>query len=386
LPLPYLFSLTSYMSVVVLQISRVVMHIDFDYFFAQVEERENPEIKNKPVVVCVYSGRGENTGAVSTANYMARKYGVKSGISITFAKKRLKNVESVFLPVNHNLYETVSERIMTIIRSYADRFEQVGVDEAFLAVSERVDGSFEKAERLASEIKKEIFAKEKITCSIGIGPNKLVAKIAAGKQKPDGLTVVKPEEVQQFLASLPVRELVGVGRKTEKALQKLGIETVEEIAAYCVDRLISVFGGTFGTFLHNAALGIDESPVEQRGQPESASRILTLKENTRDIAIMLKEIISLAKDVHSNVVEQGFGFRSVSVMAVMDDLTLRSRSKTFERPTTSLEIVEQTVEELLEHLLKEETERSVRRVGIRISHFVEEKGQKQLTDFVNNPK
>jgi len=358
------------------------MHIDFDYFFAQVEERENPSIKGRPVVVCVYSGRGEDSGAVSTANYTARKYGVKSGIPITFAKKRLENVESVFIPVNHTLYDAVSEKIMTIIRNYADRFEQVGVDEAFLEITERVDGSFEKAKQLASEIKKEIFSKEKITCSVGIGPNKLVAKIAAGRQKPDGVTAVKPEEVQQFLASLPVRELVGVGQKTEKALKKLGIKTFGELAAYSVDRLISVFGRTFGTYLHDTALGIDESLVEQRGRPESLSRIVTLKENTRDIAMIMKEIISLAKDVYSNAMEQGFSFRSVSIMAVMEDLTMRSRSKTFEKPTKSLETVEKTAEELLEQLLREETKRSVRRVGIKISNFVEEKGQKHLTDFV----
>jgi DNA polymerase IV (DinB-like DNA polymerase) len=372
------------MVVVLLQRLRVVMHIDFDYFFAQVEERENPAIQGKPVVVCVYSSRGEDSGAVSTANYMARKYGVKSGIPIAFAKKRLKSVEAVFLPVNHDLYEDVSEEIMTIIRSYGDRFEQVGVDEAFLEVTERVDNSFEKAKRLACEIKNEIMTKEKITCSIGVGPNKLVAKIAAGMQKPNGLTAVRPEEVPQFLSPLPVRALVGVGRKTEKALQKLGIKTVGELAAYGVDNLIEVFGRTFGAYLHNAALGIDQSPVEQKGRPDSASRIVTLKENTRDITMMVKEITSLAKAVHANVVEGGFSFKTVSVMTVMEDLAMRSRSKTFEKPTKSLEIIEQTAEELLEQLLRKETERSVRRVGIKISHFVEEKGQKQLTDFVGS--
>ncbi|UCB59749.1 MAG: DNA polymerase IV [Candidatus Bathyarchaeota archaeon] len=370
------------MLVEALQPFRVVMHVDFDYFFAQVEERENPEIKGKPVVICVYSGRGEDRGAVSTANYMARKYGVKSGMPIAFARKRLKNVEAEFLPVNHRLYDGVSEKIMALIHSHADSFEQAGIDEAFLEVTQRVEGSFEKARCLAIEIKRQIFAEEKITCSIGVGPNKLVAKIAAGKQKPDGLTIVKPEEVQPFLLGLPVRELVGVGRKTEKTLRNLGVKTVEELAAMSLDRLIDTFGRSFGSYLHKAAHGVDESPVQQRGQPESVSRMVTLKEDTRDIATMMREIASLARAVHSTVVAQRFSFRSVSVIAVMEDLTMRLRSKTFEKPIKNLKIVEHTAEELLKHLLREELERSVRRVGVKIHNFIEEKGQKELTDFV----
>ncbi len=303
---------------------------------------------------------------------------------IVFAKKKLKNVEAVFLPVNHARYDMVSQEMMNMIRTYAYAFEQVGVDEAYLDVSKRVDGSYEKARHLATEIKKEIFAKEKITCSIGIGPNKLVAKIAAGRKKPNGLTVVRPEEVQQFVSDLPVRELMGVGRKTEKKLRELGIKTIGQLAACNIGRLVGVFGNTLGNYFHNASLGIDETPVEQRGRAKSISRIVTLKQNTRDPAVMLKEIKNLAEDVHSSILEQGLSFKSVSIVAVMDDLTTLSRSKTFQNPTESLEKVQRTAKELLELLLKRETDRSVRRVGIRMSDFFEEKGQKQLADFSGN--
>lgn len=361
--------------------ARIVMHVDFDYFFAQVEEREEPKIKDKPVVVCVYSGRGEDSGAVSTANYVAREYGVRSGISIRLAKKRLQDVESIFLPVNHSLYDAVSQRIMNIIHGYADRFEQIGVDEAFLEVTERVSGSFEKARKLAVKIKKKIFAEEKITCSIGIGPNKLIAKIAAGRQKPDGLMMIRPEEVEEFLFRLPVRELVGVGRKTEKALHKLGIRIIGELATSNIDRLTDIFGKTLGIYLHTAALGIDESPVEQRGRAESVSRIVTLKEDTRNLTEIVKQIDELAEDIYSNVMKQGLSFKSVSIVAVMNDFTTLSRSKTFHTPVKNLETVKTTATELLEQLLKDETERFIRRVGVKISGFIDEKGQKELSDF-----
>lgn len=357
------------------------MHIDFDYFFAQVEERENPQIKHKPVVVCVYSGRSGDSGAVSTANYIARKYGVKSGMPIAFAKKRLKDVDAVFLPVNHNLYDAVSERIMNIIRKYADKFEQVGVDEAFLEVTQRVNGNFEKASKLAFEIKTEIFSKEKTTCSIGIGPNKLVAKIAAGRQKPNGVTAVRPEKMQQFLSPLPVREIVGVGRKTETAMQKAGIKTIGELAAFNVSKLIDMFGKSLGIYFHNAALGIDTSPVEQKNRVDSISRIITLKEDTRDINLLAEEIGKLVEDVISSSVEQGFSFKTVSITAVMDDLTFNSRSKTFQNPTRSSKIAKETAIDLLIQLFKEETEHLIRRIGVKISNLVERKGQKQLTEF-----
>ncbi|UCE95690.1 MAG: DNA polymerase IV [Candidatus Bathyarchaeota archaeon] len=361
-------------------IPRVVLHVDFDYFFAQVEERENSAIRNQPVVVCVYSGRGGDHGAVSTANYVARKYGVRSGMPIIYAKKRLKNVEAVFLPVNRVLYDKVSENIMNVLCGYADNFEQVGVDEAFLDVTKRVGGNYERGQKLASEIKKRILAEEKITCSIGVGPNKLVAKIAANSQKPNGLTVVSPAEVQSFLASLSVRELVGVGRKTEDALKKLGIETNRQLATYDVTELISVFGKTLGMYLHNASLGVDESPVEQRGRAESVSRIVTLKENTRDLTVMMREVDKLAKDI-LKAVEQGLSFRSISISAVMEDLSMVTRSKTFQRPVENLEDMKKAAGDLLVQLLRKETERLVRRIGLKISSFIEEKGQKRLKDF-----
>jgi DNA polymerase IV (DinB-like DNA polymerase) len=364
---------------------RIVMLVDLDYFFAQCEERRNPSIKGKPVVVCVYSGRTEDSGAVSTANYVARKYGVKSGIPILLAKSKLKDEDAVFLPVDKQFYREVSDQIMEILRSYADRFEQMGIDEAYLDVTQRTKGNYQQAEELAATIKGDVLTQQQLTCSIGVGPNKLVAKIAADVQKPDGLTLVRPEEVQSFLSPLPVRRLVGVGRKTEKKLETLGVRTVGQLARFDVQKLIEVFGRKLGTYFHNASLGIDEEPVQERSEPESVSRISTLKEDTRDLAVILDEAYRLCDEVYAKLLQRGLVYRSVSIHVVAGDLSVHGRSKTFENPTSDLETFKKTVKELYEKFLGE-SDVEARRVGVKVSNLSrKEELQKQLTSFFGFP-
>ncbi len=366
--------------------TRVILLVDLDYFFAQCEERRNPSLKDKPVVVCVYSGRSEDSGAVSTANYIARKYGVTSGIPIFLAKKKLKDKGAAFLSVDHEFYEEVSEEIMRILRSHADFFEQVGIDEAYLDVSQKVNRSFEEAKKLAQKIKEELKAQQKLTCSIGVGPNKLVAKVAADIQKPDGLTIVKPEQVESFLSPLPVSRIVGVGRKTKKRMQTLGIRTIGDLAKYDVQRLIAVFGKKLGTYFHNASSGVDDEPVQERGEVESISRISTLKEDTRDLKVILEKASQLCEEVHAKLVQRQLSFKSVGIVAVMTDMSVRSRSKTLENPTKELEVLKKTVQGLFEKFLNE-SELEARRIGVKVSNFArEQERQKQITNFIGHAK
>src|SRR3972149_11287926 len=175
---------------------RIIFHVDMDQFFAGIEEREHPEIRGKPVVVGADPKEGKGRGVIATCNYEARKYGIKSGMPISTAWQKCPS--AIFLPVRFELYGEASHAVMKIFRQYADKFEQMSVDEAYLDVSNRCK-SIEEAEELAKKLKKEVLEKEKLTCSVGIGPNKLVSKIAAGENKPDGLTVVRPDEVRSFL-------------------------------------------------------------------------------------------------------------------------------------------------------------------------------------------
>ncbi len=361
------------------------MLVDLDYFFAQAEEVRNPSIRDKPVVVCVYSGRTADSGAVSTANYLARKYGVKSGMPIFMAKSKLESVDSIFLPVDHEYYDAVSDRIMVLLRRYTDVFEQVGIDEAYLDVSHRVDEDFAKGELLAQQIKREITRTEHLTCSVGIGPNKLVAKIAADIRKPDGLTVVKPEQMREFLAPLPIGSLLGVGKKTEKRMLSLGIRTVGDLSRFDVQTLSSVFGKNGAAYFHNASMGIDEEPVKEAGETESISRIATLKENTRDLQVVVDKAYALCADVHSDVLKRGLVFRSVTVLAVMADMSVRNKSLSLGGGTSDIGVFKSTVKDLLSKLLKE-SDQPIRRVGVKIAQLSKtEVAQERLTKFLETP-
>jgi DNA polymerase IV (DinB-like DNA polymerase) len=361
--------------------ARIIMLVDFDYFFAQCEELRNPSLKDKPVVVCVYSGRSEDSGAVSTANYVARKYGVKSGIPISLAKKKLENVEAVFLPVDYSFYEKISDEIVNILRGYADHFEQVGVDEAFLDVSQKVNESFDKAKTLGTEIKEEIKAQKKLTCSIGIGPNKLVAKIAADYQKPDGLTVIVPDEVNSFLSSLPIEKLIGVGVKTKEKMQALGINTIGDLAKRDVQKLIEVFGKSQGTYFRYTSMGIDNDPVQEKGEAESISRIATLKEDTTELDIIVDKTNQLCDEVYGDLSQRRLSFKTISIIAIMTNLSTHSRSMTFETPKNDLSFLKEKAKELFGKFI-EESGLKMRRVGVKVSGLTkEQKSQKQLTSF-----
>lgn len=361
--------------------ARIVLLVDLDYFYAQCEEMRTPNIKDKPVVVCVYSGRTEDSGAVSTANYIARKYGVKSGIPISLAKKKLKNIDAVFLPVDLPFYKKISNNIMKILTEHADLFEQVGIDEAYLDVTKRTTTDYFEASKLGLEIKRKILFNQKLTCSIGVGPNKLIAKIAADVQKPDGLTLVKAHDVASFLSPLPVRRLVGVGKKTEKKLETLGIRTIGQLSRVDIQRLLELFGKKLGTYFRNASMGIDDEPVQQRSEPESLSRISTLKENTKTLSLILNDAFKLCKEVHTKLMQNRLLFRSVNIYIVGSDLKTYNRSKTFEDSTNSLELLEKTVHDLFEKFLKE-TDIEVRRIGVKVSNLSrKEVEQRQLANF-----
>ena len=361
---------------------RVIFLVDLDYFYAQCEERRNLDYKNKPVVVCIYTARGEDSGAVSTANYIARRFGVKAGISISLAKRLLKGKEAVFIPADRDFYADVSNRVMSIIRNYADDFEQVSIDEAYLDVSKKVQRDFVLAEKLAKEVKGAILARERLTCSIGVGPNKLMAKIAAGHNKPDGLTLVRPSEVKSFLFSLPVDKLPGVGEKTEKSMFSLNVKTIGDLANWRLEELIKTFGRTLGLYFHQASNGVDDTPVQEREMAEQISRITTLKEDTQDINIISNTIGGLCEKIQATASSRKLFFRSVGLIFVTENLGVHNRSKTLETATGDFNTVKGVLKELSENFLREEPNTKIRRIGVKISNLEEHTQQKNLSDFL----
>ena len=189
---------------------RTILHIDLDYFYAQIEETKDPTLKDIPVVVCQFSGRTEDSGAVATSNYIARKYGVKSGMPIITAKKLLTKHKAAFIDADdshHALYESISTQIMSIVRNYGTAFENISIDEGCIDITKQSEGNLDKAREIAFAIKSDLAKEQNLTCSIGISPNKLISKMAADHQKPNGLTVIDEDNVKDFLFSLELKKL-----------------------------------------------------------------------------------------------------------------------------------------------------------------------------------
>ncbi len=220
-----------------------------------------------------------------------------------------------------------------------------------------------------------------ISFTIGVGPNKLVAKIACDSQKPDGLTIVKPEEAQAFLAPLPVDRLLGVGKKTTVRMEQMGIKTISDLAKYDCQVLIEVFGKVMGIYFHNAANAIDNEPVHEQGEAESISKIGTLKADTHDLEFILQKTDELTEFVYKEVADKGYSFKTVSIYVVNLDLSSKSRSVTLEQSAKDKETIKRNVRMLFEKFLTE-SPLEVRRVGVRVSSFSkEEPRQKSLTSF-----
>ena len=358
---------------------RIILHLDLDYFYAQVEEARKPEIKNKPVVICQYSGRSEDSGAVATTNYIARKFNVKSGLAIKTAKKLLQNTDSVFISANHELYESISETIMNIIRKYSDKFEQLSIDEACIDISNKINNDYQNATKYGNELKEEIKTLENLTCSIGISPNKLISKMAADSNKPNGTTVILPDNIKDFLFPQKVNRLYGIGPKTNAKLAEYNITTIEELANSERTLLIDEFGQKFGVYLHDSANGIDNEEVKDK-PADQIGRIVTLKEDTRDFDLISQSITNLSKDVSDQTLEKNITFKTVSITAIMEDLTIYQRSKSFEIFQNSNDIITTTSQELLRNFLSQES-RKLRRIGVRVSNFSQTKGQTNLFDF-----
>ncbi|MBI2584202.1 MAG: DNA polymerase IV [Candidatus Aenigmarchaeota archaeon] len=335
------------------------MHIDMDAFYAAVEERDSPELKGRPVVVGASPKGGKGRGVVSTANYLARKYGIHSGMPISIAYRKCPS--AVFLPVNMRKYHAVSQEIMGIVRKHGEKFEQVSVDEAFLELHK----SYDEAAEIAKKVKEEIKERERLTCSIGIGPNKLVAKIASDYRKPDGLTVVKPEDVLSFLSPLNVRKIPGIGPKTEAALKARGIETVRQLRATPLFALKEWFGDKFGGYFHEMARGIDESPLEEEREAKSAGAEHTFDEDTNDRTKIYGVLAQMARAVVKPLKNQKF--KTIAIKIRYENFETHTAQRTLKHYSGSYEESLEVAKKLLEPFLQKN--RKIRLIGLSVRKF-----------------
>jgi len=359
---------------------RIVFHVDFDYFYAQCEEIRDSKIKGKCVAVCIFSDRGGDSGAIATANYNARKFGVKSGIPIMLAKNKLKEEDSVFLPADFDYYSDMSSKAMKIIEKYADVFEYVGRDEAYLDVTKKTEIDFHNAEHLAQQLKNEIRNTLKLTCSVGITPNKLLSKIASDYKKPDGLTTVKPEQIEEFLSPLRIREIPGIGKKTEDVFTQMNVHTIEELRKINVFDLNKMFGRKTGGYIFNSAKGIDTEIVKEKPPTIQFSKIITLKKNSKELKFLRENITELCIQLNKIAIENNKMYRSIGIQFVNEDLSTKTKSRMLKNPVSNEDELKKAANQLLEEALVEQI-MLVRRVGVRISEFSDVEGQSSITNY-----
>lgn len=339
----------------------IVLHVDMDAFFATIEERDNPQFQGKPIVVGADPKAGFGRGVVSTANYEARKYGIKSAMPISWAYRA--NPKAIFLPVDMKRYKRVSESVMKILRKYAGKMEQVSVDEAYVQLP---DVNYQSASKVAEKIKEEVWEQERLTCSIGIGPNKLIAKIASGDKKPNELTIVHPIEVQNFLDPKPAGILPGIGPKTFYHLQKKWrIKTVKDLRQISKEELIKEFGKN-GSWLWEAARGIDEREVQEEHKIKSIGRQTTFLEDTNDPRQITQTIFDLLGETFNELKEEGLVSKTLTIIIRYRGFETHSSQETVAGILDLNQARRLALKLLLPYLNKK---RRVRLVGVRISGF-----------------
>src|SRR3989344_3620731 len=345
---------------------RIVGHLDMDAFFAAVEERDREWLHGKPIVVGADQKGGEGRGVVSTANYKAREYGVHSAMPISKAFKLCPRC--IFLAGNFKKYTEVSDRIMKILRKFSQVVETAGVDEAYFILTSDVQGLSEvrllkppksdfelwkEAKKIAKKIKDEILEKEKLTCSIGIGPNKLIAKIASDFKKPDGLTVVTGEGAENFLKFLPIRKVPGIGPKTEAKFLEKGIKIVKDLPSDLYERI-----------LH------DDTPLVIEREAKSIGEEETFENDTRSSVLLLDTLGELCREARQRFdISKQKTFRTIVLKVRFHDFETKTRSRTFQKPASDFKILKSEVLRLfLPFLDRRENPKNklFRLVGVRI--------------------
>ena len=340
---------------------RIILHLDMDSFYASVEVQENPELKGKPVVIGADPKNGSGRGVVSTCSYEARAFGIRSAMPISQAFVLCPH--AVFLPPQFPRYAKASADVMAILKSHELPFQQVSIDEAFLDVSTL--GNYSKATELAARIRNDIRTQLGLTSSIGIAPTKVVAKIASDVNKPNGLTVVVPEDLFSFLAPMPVRKIPGVGRKAETELFEMGIRTIKDLSEYDIQVLIARFG-RFAIALQAITSGSDDDIVEERDTVKSVSREMTFLKDTNDEQVTSATIDALAREVCRNLLDESLRCRTVTIKVRYHGFVTKSKTRTLQYYTDDEKTVRSCAHSLLRDIFDGQP---IRLLGIRLSTF-----------------
>lgn len=346
----------------------MILHCDMDAFYASVEERDRPELVGHPVIV---GGSPERRGVVSAANYVARRYGIHSAMPATTARRLCPH--GVFLPPRISHYAKVSSQIREIFERFTPLVEPLSLDEAFLDVtgSEPLFGS---AAEIGRKIKQSVRQETRLVVSVGVAPNKFLAKIASDLEKPDGFVVVDPDQVQEFLDPLPVERLWGVGKQASKVFQRLGIRTIGQLRQWPVESLKRRFG-SHGEHLWRLSRGMDDRPVVPERAAKSISHETTFEQDIDDLEVLRAWLLDLTEQVGWRLRRHGLRGRTVHLKVRFADFSTVTRSQTLPELTNITAELWQAADEMFSRRLPA-GHLPVRLVGVGVSGF-DESGLRQ---------
>lgn len=356
------------------QKKRQIIHVDMDAFYAAVEQRDNPDLRGKPVVV---GGNPNSRGVASTCSYEARKYGIRSAMPLAEAKRRCPH--AVFLPVDMPKYQEVSSQIHKIFEDYTPLIEPLSLDEAFLDVTDSIR-LFGSGQKIAREIKLRIKEELQLTASVGLAPNKFLAKLASDIRKPDGFVILTEQDIDIFLEPLPVERIWGVGPKTAEQLHELNIKIIKDLKKLGEDYLSDLFGST-GSRLYELARGIDDRPVEPDTEAKSIGREITFSEDIREHEILKTYILDLAVDVGRKLRSKLLKARTVTLKVRYSNFKTISRSKTLSNYIDLDQDITKHAWLLFDEL---NLNQAVRLIGVSLHNMSGEMRQLNLFDVESN--
>lgn len=340
---------------------RWIMHVDMDAFFASVEQLDNPDLRGKPVIVGGQSCRG----VVSTCSYEARRYGVHSAMSMAEARKLCPHGE--YVPVRMRRYQEVSQKIMSIFHDFTPLVEQLSIDEAFLDVSGMEKLYHNNTEEIGWLIKKRIAAETGLTASVGLAPNKFLAKMASDLQKPDGFTIIRHAEAAKFIADFPVTKIFGIGKMAEKSLLQYGIATIGQLAAAENNVLKNVFGKNADS-VHRLAQGIDERPVVTESVPKSIGRETTFTQDLFTEEQCRRELLKLSGQTGFRLRSKGYSGHTLTLKVKFTDFRIVTRSITSETDICCDEEIYTLAVKLLHEV---DLKKGIRLLGVTVSNLSE---------------
>ncbi len=343
--------------------TRKIIHVDMDAFYASIEQRDHPELRGKPIIV---GGLPNSRGVVATCSYEARKYGIHSAMPSALAKRKCPH--AIFIKTNMEKYRAVSKQIMEIFLSFTDLVEPLALDEAYLDVTENKVG-IASATRIAKQIKQRIYAETRLTASAGVSFNKFLAKVASGYQKPDGLTVVTPEDARAFIDNIPIGDFFGVGKVTEKRFLQLGVKNGRDLRRLSKETLIKEFHER-GRILYQNVRGIDERRVNPNRKRKSLGKETTLAKNVNGLHEMLPIIEQLSKNVSERLQALKLAAKCIVIKVKFADFEQRTRQMTLARYTNEQKTIFSQAKKLLHGLLNEKDGKPVRLLGVTATELI----------------